>query len=91
MSIHIQVQVVFIQLPSSKLRAAASLMSALGKMPVITLPSTGGSLSLHLTLCHWNMAATILTATTGLNEKAVDGLLRSAGFMKGVFETIRTV
>ena len=82
---------IFIQLPYTKVREAASLISVLGKIPVIVPPSLSGSLSLYLTLCHWNMAVTILTMSRGLNEKAVDRLLRSAGFTRGVFETIMKV
>ena len=73
------------------MRAVVSLVSALGKIPVVVPPSTSGSLSLYLTLSHWNMAVTVLTTTRGLNEKAVDRLLHSTGFTKGVFETMKRV
>lgn len=80
-----------VQFTPAKLRIAASLVSAMGKMPILVPQSTNGSISLYLTLCHWNLAVCVLGSAKGLSEKAIDSLLCSAGFMKGVFETMKKV
>lgn len=69
----------------------ASLVSAMGKIPVIFPQSMGGSVSLYLTLCHWNLAVYLLNRFRRLSEKTIDSLLCSAGYVKGAFETMKEV
>lgn len=78
------------QVPAEDVRIAAALVTALGKVPVLTPTSPSLSVSHYLTVHQWSLAASLMVRG-GLTTVQIDAGLIGAGFSKGPFTAMKQV
>ena len=84
--------VIVFQVPLKSLRCVSALISAMGKMPVLTPPTPMTSCGHCLLLSHWSLAVSLVSVYAGnLSKKKVDRALVAAGYSMGPFQAMRKV
>lgn len=82
----------FRQVPSEYLRCLSTLISALGKTPVLTPPTSLTACGLYVLLSHWSLAVSLVSVYGGnMTPQRVDRAVLSAGYSLGPFSAIKKV
>lgn len=86
------VMLLMFQVPAESLRYVSSLISATGKMPILTPPTPLMSCGHCLLLSHWSLAVSLVSVYGGnLSKKNVDRALVAAGYTMGPFQAMKKV